>query len=192
MATWKYSTNCPICHAAFVQLYTQLHLYCSIKDLEKRGKPTYCYRHMEDIGGFSCDSLLPNQPFSQLPYKDSNPLINCWTHQEQKIICTVYSGDDPMEIWGTGMLVVGPSQLIVMQVRSHSRTTNNFNFTIMAIIVDTNKSNRRTLSNPHSIFISSYVINVIQCMEVNNECRVVANFRGLNRTKLFLWHSISE
>jgi len=97
-----------------------------------------------------------------------------------------------MEIWGTGMLVVGPGQLIVMQVRSHSQMTNNFNFTIMAIIVDTNKSNRRTLSNPHSIFIGSYVINVIQCMEVNNEYRVVANFCGLNRTKLFLWHSISE
>ena len=95
-----------------------------------------------------------------------------------------------MEIWGTGMLVVGSGQLIVMQVRSHTRTTNNFYFTIMAIIMGTNKSNRRTLSHPHSIFISSDVVNVILC--VNNECRVVANFCGLNRTKLFLWHSISE
>jgi len=73
-----------------------------------------------------------------------------------------------MEIWGTGMLVVGPGQLIVMQVRGHSRTTNNFNFTIMAIIVDTKKRNRRTLSTPYFIFIGSYVVNVIQCMEVNN------------------------
>jgi len=61
----------------------------------------------------------------------------------------VYSGDDPMEIWGTGMLVVGLGQLIVMQVRSHSQTTNNFNFTIMAIIVETKTSNRRTLSTLH-------------------------------------------
>ena len=91
-----------------------------------------------------------------------------------------------MEIWGTGMLVVGSGQLIVTQVRSHTRTTNNFYFTIMAIIMGTNKSNRRTLSNSHSIFIGSHVVNVIQCMEVNNECHFVANFCGLNRTKLFL------
>ena len=104
----------------------------------------------------------------------------------------MYSGDDPMEVWRTGMVVVCPCQLIVMRVTSHLRTANNSSFIVMAITMGADKCNWGTVPMPNSVFIGFYVLMVIQCCQVHDKRDVVANLCGLGWANLFPWHRIGE
>ena len=115
--------------------------------------------------------------------------VHAHTHTHTHTL-TIHSSNDATEVRGATVTVVGACDFEVVWMISHSGTLEDA--CLAGVGVDTDVSHRRSLSIPHSIFISSNIKWIIQRVQINYKCDILADPHWLLCAYLVLYHWINN